>query len=341
MQSSIGKRFVFAGCLLAALVIGLITWQGLRAPRPTAAPTPPSPNGYDDFLKASQLVASRALELTNLNPEILRPLVQQNQTAIELVRLGLTRECRVPLQFNTNYLSAHLTELGSLKSLARLLAAEGAVAEADGSLQDAVRSYLALIRFGEASRRGGFIADSLVAVAIQGMGVKKLHGLRDRLGLTECRDTIQTIASVERSLEPVTLTFQREYAYFRRLYGWWFATMPRLIMRLPWMKGQNAEVGPENTILRGQALLRLLIAELALHHYKLDNGSFPNRLAALVPKYLNAIPADPFTAGDFVYRLDESGYQLYSVGPDRRDDGGIPPGSRRQGLIPQGDVILD
>ena len=335
------KRLVGTLLLVAVILTGFVVWEIARTPSPPAFPPTPSPNGYDDFLKASRLIAHRSLELTNSDPQLLRPLVQESQAALALIRAGINRECRVPLQFTENYLSTHMDELGGFKAAARLLGAEGAVAEADGRVKDAVQAYLDAIRFGQASSRGGLVIDVMVGAGIQAIGVKKLHGLRERLSSAECREIGKILDAIDRESETAALILKRERAYIRRVRGLWTTTWFRLMARLPWMKWMNTEPAMENTIFRGQAMLRLLIADLALRHYKLENGSFPNRLAALAPSYLNAIPTDPFTGRDFVYRRDDSGYRLYSIGPDRTDDGGKPLGGQRKGPIPQGDVILD
>jgi hypothetical protein len=60
----------------------------------------------------------------------------------------------------------------------------------------------------------------------------------------------------------------------------------------------------------------------ALAAYRADHGSYPADLAALVPKYLPAIPEDLFSGGPLRYKGQRAGYVLYSVGPNGKDDGG-------------------
>jgi hypothetical protein len=67
----------------------------------------------------------------------------------------------------------------------------------------------------------------------------------------------------------------------------------------------------------------LLMTTLALHAYHLEHGTYPSTLAALAPTYLKAVPSDPFArSGPLRYHQSGSGYVLYSVGPDGKDDGG-------------------
>jgi hypothetical protein len=70
--------------------------------------------------------------------------------------------------------------------------------------------------------------------------------------------------------------------------------------------------------------LRLVTVELALRCYRSDQGQAPGRLDLLVPKYLQQVPSDPFSGHALVFRPQGTNWLLYSVGPDRVDDGGKP-----------------
>jgi hypothetical protein len=55
--------------------------------------------------------------------------------------------------------------------------------------------------------------------------------------------------------------------------------------------------------------------------------------------YLHALPRDPFAkSGSFRYKLTKTGYTLYSIGPDGKDDGGASsadgiPGSKTGRIV--------
>ena len=69
----------------------------------------------------------------------------------------------------------------------------------------------------------------------------------------------------------------------------------------------------------------LLTVALALRAYRLEHGTYPASLDALVPSYLPAVPDDPFALSSLLhYRRTKQSYVLYSVGPDGKDDGGKP-----------------
>jgi hypothetical protein len=86
-----------------------------------------------------------------------------------------------------------------------------------------------------------------------------------------------------------------------------------------------------------------LTLAFALARYRLDHGRYPERLDALVPRYLPDVPRDLFSGRALVYRRDGDGYVLYSVGVNGRDDGGRgyddePPGDDLTVRLPLPDV---
>ena len=63
---------------------------------------------------------------------------------------------------------------------------------------------------------------------------------------------------------------------------------------------------------------------VAVALYRRENGGqYPETLSALVPSYLPATPIDPYSGAELKYRHDANGYKVYSVGANRKDDGGV------------------
>lgn len=75
---------------------------------------------------------------------------------------------------------------------------------------------------------------------------------------------------------------------------------------------------------RGEARANLSQLGVALSAYQKKTGAFPETLDALVPKYLPQLPNDPYTGNSFVYRIDNEGALVYSLGKNLTDDGGKP-----------------
>jgi len=59
---------------------------------------------------------------------------------------------------------------------------------------------------------------------------------------------------------------------------------------------------------------------LALRLYEEQHGALPEGLGALVPGWLEAVPVDPYDGQ--LFRYDHARRLVYSVGANRRDDGG-------------------
>ncbi len=70
------------------------------------------------------------------------------------------------------------------------------------------------------------------------------------------------------------------------------------------------------------AFLRCGIAAVAVERYRLANGRWPNNLDELMPRYLSVVPLDPFDGQQLRYRRLEDGVLIYTIGAERKDDGG-------------------
>jgi hypothetical protein len=70
----------------------------------------------------------------------------------------------------------------------------------------------------------------------------------------------------------------------------------------------------------GLAEVRLVKLRAALASYRAERGRWPESLDLLVGPYITALPNDPWSARGFSYSASKRA--LYSVGEDRKDDGG-------------------
>jgi hypothetical protein len=74
-----------------------------------------------------------------------------------------------------------------------------------------------------------------------------------------------------------------------------------------------------------RARLRTVQTALAIERHRLANGGkLPASLEVLVPKYLAAVPVDPFTGDPLIFKNRPRGYVVYSLGEDTNDDDGTP-----------------
>jgi hypothetical protein len=72
-----------------------------------------------------------------------------------------------------------------------------------------------------------------------------------------------------------------------------------------------------------RAHARVAQTALAIERYRLSHdGASPENLNALIPAFLPAVPVDPFDGQPLRFQRRHSGYVVYSIGIDAKDDGG-------------------
>jgi hypothetical protein len=285
--SILAGPFIFLFCLL-------LFWDA--EPLPPLPPLP-NPNGYEDLVKAGNMVSNDFGDYDELTPAKLRELVNKDAEAFQTARIGLRQECRVPLDYSAAS-SAHLDQLAALKRLAFGFVAEGRLAGMEKRPANAAKSYLDAIHLGNESSRGGVLIDQLVSTAIAAIGTAHLQKLVDQLNAKTCRETAEVLETLDSQRQTWGEVMQQERDWSRRTFPGTRYELMRLMTRNSLNKAyEHAKQKFEEQ----QRKTRQLIIELAARAYQLDKGHPPANLTDLVPDYLKTIPQDPFTGTNMVY----------------------------------------
>ena len=85
------------------------------------------------------------------------------------------------------------------------------------------------------------------------------------------------------------------------------------------------------------ALQRVTEVALALRLYRKEHGRYPEDLQALAPKFLPSVPSDPYDGKPLRYRKLQKGFKVWSVGGNRKDDGGV----KVRDWWRRGDLVLE
>ena len=213
------------------------------------------------------------------------------------------------------------------------------LAENEGRTNDAMTSYLDLIRLGEQLSRGGVVIDKLVAFGAQRRAVDGLNRLQSSLSDADCRRALVTLEAVAARRERFSEVWKRDQRVIRQTDRRWFGVRGLFARALLFRQMRNIRRKMQPSFARAEAELDLMMVELALRRCFLDIGSYPRTLNDLSEKYLKAIPKDPFSNKGFVYRLQNTGYLLYSVGPNGKDDGGMPLSESKDKNVLDGDLV--
>ncbi len=351
--------------LLITLPLAAVYWR-LATPLPIPQTTLPNPNGYDDLVAAGKMLQNVAVPYIGPTPHPvlkiathaqMKAFVAQYAHVFDAVSAGLAKPCQVPVVWDdphSKWFCSTLDNSNHFRQLARALSVKAKDAELDRRIDDAVAANMDTIRLGRACSHGGLIMQWFVGECFDGMGREGISELRQSLCKKQCMALITALMDPMLRETSVEEFSERDTIWRDNAYGW----MARLIYAIQAVTGEDdvmwrqvkADIqgsGMPDTLReaeiqardRDSAEMWLLICDLAIRAYRFDRGRNPAKLADLVPDYLSALPNDPFSGGQFVYRLTPEGYLLYSVGVNGVDDGGRPAGLA--GLAEDGDILLD
>jgi hypothetical protein len=296
------KRLIAMALLVGGVV--LVMW-GLR----TTPEKLPNPNGYDDLAKAGSLIEGEWPNLKDIDkadPAALRSFVERNKAALDLARVGLGRESLVHFEDSDAGLRDQFEQCVRLKEAARLLAAEGLVAQSEKRIGDASRCFREASNVGQVLTQGGMLAAAQVGWFIQVQNAERLRKLRDGLSKEDLRATLRDLESLDRRRVPV----QRVVDRWERWYRGTFNPFKRAMMAY---NGIEATARTTETAQSKKAhdqaerSLRFLMVELAIHAFHEDRKSWPHSVADLVPGYLASEPIDPDTGKTIAYPANASG----------------------------------
>lgn len=304
-------------------ILSLVLSSSFVMGRKPAFPPLPSPNAYDDFLSARKSASGPIGDFPVLSKDELRELLATNVEALRIVRQGFTHTCSVPTEAAITNFSAMINDLADFKALAQLLAAEGRLAELEGRPGDAAESYCDAMRLGNEISHGGFLIYRLVGVAIEAIGGSRLAKVSPELNPAQRTAVIARLETLEDARVTWEEVMRNENAFARHE----LRKGPNVVkLIISWWSARPAKAKAKVRHDLALAHLRLNVTELALQAYLAQNGRSPPALAELVPKYLKRAPLDPFSEQPMVYRPQGTNWLLYSLGPDKIDNGGQPAG---------------
>ena len=267
----------------------------------------PNPNGYDDLVKAGIEIRNvikdgNVSEYDMANLKTLREIVSTNTGALALARSALSNQCGVPLQFTKAYLTNHDQDVIAFRSLAQTLACEGKFAEKENRFGDAANSYLDVVRLGNDAGRGGIVIDEMIATAIERIGLEQLQKIADDLDAHSCRDTIQSLETLDADRQTWAATMQQQEDWSRRTYSGLQGRMLLIYYHVLYFRTREHDYQHcVDAINSTQKQEGQLLIDLAARAYKLDKGRSAASIADLVPDYLKAVPQDPVAGTNLVY----------------------------------------
>jgi len=318
------------GAAVALAFLMLIPLADLyRALLPPPVPpvvTLPVPNGFDRLTKLGNSFNWSAIPTQDVeaaSEAACQQFVKDNAATFAQLQVDLQLPSLVPLSYDPNIMGTLLPAIQSHRNLARAIQARTQALRSQGEFALATESALDTIRLAYAMNRGGLAVHDSVRTGLVDHGRQQLFKDLPKLNAPELARLGDGLVTIRDAGEPLDEIFDRENVWARLSYGW-MGRLVRWVERASFVENRTLQT-VAHFRQRTDARLQLLIAEAAVRRFRLNTGKLPEELAQLVPDYLPAVPADPFSEGPLVYRRTGDDYLLYSVWINGRDDGGVRP----------------
>jgi hypothetical protein len=319
------KVATLAAGALACLLIGPLAYVYLLLAWPRSKPdvTFSRPNGYDELL-----VVGKELYDVDLLSDVDRAALDELQSfwsehgsKVARIRQALDSPFIPTVRYAEDDTNGWRTL--SVNGAGRAFHAAARLAELEGRTHDALRWSIDHARLSLATSQGEVSkTELLVTRSIDFRATSSIHALADSMGPKSCRESLAELLEMEARREPLEDYHQRYHDWMDVAAGW----QGRLLNFLNDTVGvddmHNEQQQFNRAWRRNVAFRRLLLCRLALRIHQPDHGRLPDTLAELTPDYLPAVPDDPFGTGWLTYHRKGDTYRLYSLGHDRRDDGG-------------------
>lgn len=216
---------LWSGGILAAFPAGAAQAQGRPDPPKSllarVAPSPTGRNGYEELLRAADLVESSRLWKRVEQQGDAATLAEKRRVlqdkpiaqALALVRQGLNKPVFSPREFDKLTYETLLPELGPFRSLARLLKLQQYVFLADGKTPEALGNARQGLRLGRVVQTDTLIS-GLVGIAISTICVRSLGNHLDQLSARDCETLFQISLEwlQQPSLHMKMLEMERDHA---------------------------------------------------------------------------------------------------------------------------------
>lgn len=199
-----------------------------------------------------------------------------------------------------------------LRTFSGVLTADIDLAEKRKDPDAAVPFIMAQVQMEESLQHDGLMMHRLADFST----LLRLGGIRREISPSCAQQVLADLRRMDQVREPFEITLQRDRAWSERALNWrarlrGFSSEDVLVL----IGGRSFQYPVRNIEIADRTrrtVFRLLITELALQEFRREQGRYPRDLAELTPKYLEAVPLDPFSSHPLVYKLEDEKYRLSS-----------------------------
>ena len=259
-------------------------------------------------------------------PELAKWFEEQQDITEELLSASNFEKCLFPILIPLpEGLTARTERLLTMRQWAYFLARSANNDIAEGRIEKALEKYFCIIRMGRHHRQQPVAIDYLVGIAIETLGLQKIRFLIMYDNITE-----EHLQAIETTLVQIEKDREQAWENLLEVENLYSRKMPKtgsLLKQLKdwWQNRKNLEA-TFNRI--HEIKLRFLADQrgteilIALRRFEKKTGRWPESLEQIKDLVSPNILVDPQNDGSFVYKLNENGFTLYSIGLNNIDEGG-------------------
>jgi hypothetical protein len=296
------------------------------------------PGRFDRLVVAGRLIGESdeqvQFRLRQLTDAQLRERITGSEAGLKLVRQAIEHSCNFPVIGATGPNAMTVDERRALFGICDAIFARILLASRTGTARQQIDANLDLLPLAMFETNGigvdRYQFNGIFWPFEEG-AVANIWQCQPALAPDECRQLLEQLSTLDRQRAPWERRVALEHTIASNLY--W---KKRVEVVLNEWSGADPYVYEHYNHCLNQIRMRMLITSLAIRAFELENDRPPAKFAELIPSYLPAIPTDPYGNGDALkYVASGDEFLLYSVGPNRIDEGGKSP---PKGTQLEGDV---
>jgi hypothetical protein len=331
-------RMAAVALLGLVAIVPLALLNRLLTPPPIPNLTGPRPGRFDRLVSAGRLIGESdeqvQFRLRLLTDAQLRERITDSEAGMKLVRQAIEHGCNFPVIGAAGPNAMTVDERRALFGIRDAIFARILLASRTGTARQQIDANLDLLPLAIFETNGigvdRYQFNGIFWPFEEG-AVANIWQCQPALASDECRQLLEQLLMFDHQRAPWERRVALEHTIASNLY--W---KKRVEVVLNEWSGTDPYVYEHYNHCLNQIRMRMLITSLAIRAFELENGRPPAKLAELILGYLPAIPTDPYGNGDALkYVASGDAFLLYSVGPNRIDEGGKSP---PKGTQLEGDV---
>jgi hypothetical protein len=273
-----------------------------------------------DFFGTSRPSSTSGPWLSSDHPETAEWLITHQGTIAKLIEASQKEKCAFGINLDPGPLQGHMDLLAAMRQWSYLLLSAANNDIAEGRTNAGLEKYLCIINMAKHLDQGPILIDFMVSIALEALALDRMKAF-----ILEGDITKEGLDTVENALPAPQIDWDKRLAAafeFERLYAKkHFGFLGRIALLFRRNEGRAYDRVNElyrrvRADRRGTTLL------IALRRYKDDDGRWPQSLDDIKDLTTAENLVDPMNNGQFVYKLTEDGFRLYSKGKNNIDEDG-------------------